>query len=131
MKKGLHIDRYEYKYILNQNQIESFQALAANYLKEDNYPHSSILSIIYDTDDFRCIRHSIDSNGFKEKLRLRKYLNNDTLFVEIKRKYLGVVYKRRKELVFNDVNILENTQIDNEIYYFFQNYQSLKRKFAI
>ena len=44
------------------------------------------------------IRHSVEAPVYKEKLRLRSYgvpTAEDPVFVELKKKYKGIVYKRR------------------------------------
>lgn len=60
-----------------------------------------ICNIYYDTIDDRLIRASIEKPVYKEKLRLRSYGTpdmNDNVFVEIKKKYNGIVNKRRTSM---------------------------------
>ena len=94
----LTFKRTEKKYLLSAELYEALWARIAPYLEPDEYPASTVCSIYYDTDDFRLIRHSIEGPVYKEKLRLRSYNipgPEDPVFVELKKKYKGVVYKRR------------------------------------
>lgn len=57
--------------------------------------------LYFDTENYRLIRRSIEKPSYKEKLRIRSYRRADpesNVFVELKKKYDGVVYKRRLEL---------------------------------
>ena len=68
------------------------------YMEPDKFGRSTVRNIYFDTDDFVLARHSIAKPDFKEKLRVRSYSKADaesTVFVELKRKFDGVVYKRR------------------------------------
>lgn len=90
--------RFEYKYVLTKEQLSFLKNAIKGHLKIDNYGRTSIASLYYDTPDFRLIRTSIDKPAFKEKVRVRCYgLASETnpVFLEIKRKYQKVVYKRR------------------------------------
>lgn len=90
--------RTEKKYLLSAEQYAALWEQMAPYLEPDDYPLSTVCSIYYDTDDYRLIRHSIEGPVYKEKLRLRSYNvpgQEDPVFVELKKKFRGVVYKRR------------------------------------
>lgn len=70
----------------------------APYRKKDVYGAYTICNIYYDTGDWRLIRKSLEKPVYKEKLRVRSYgvpTGDDKVFVELKKKYDGVVYKRR------------------------------------
>lgn len=93
--------RYEKKYLLSPGRYEAFMKIAGEHLVPDAYHKSTVRSVYYDTDDFSLIRHSIEGPVYKEKLRVRSYGPADpagTVFVELKKKYKGVVYKRRVEM---------------------------------
>ena len=93
--------RYEKKYLLSKEKYDAFMDVADAYLEPDVYYKSLVCSIYYDSDDFELIRHSIESPVYKEKLRLRSYgvpSDDSAAFVELKKKYKGVVYKRRVEM---------------------------------
>lgn len=67
-------------------------------MKKDAYGAYTICNIYYDTGDWRLIRKSLEKPVYKEKLRVRSYgvpTGDDKVFVELKKKYDGVVYKRR------------------------------------
>ena len=90
--------RYEKKYLLTQTQYEAMLAGMADCIVPDEQPRYSISNVYYDTPDYALIRASLEKPVYKEKLRLRSYGvpgSRDTVFVELKKKYDGVVYKRR------------------------------------
>lgn len=93
--------RIEKKYMITPAQRESLMEQISHLLIPDAYGKSTICSVYLDTPDFRLIRASIDAKVYKEKLRLRSYgtPNDDSrVFLEIKKKFKGVVYKRRISL---------------------------------
>ncbi len=90
--------RVEQKYLLTGEQYEALRRGMAPYVRPDVYSHYTICSIYCDTPDFAIVRNSLDKPVYKEKLRLRSYGvpgSRDTAFVELKKKFDGVVYKRR------------------------------------
>ena len=95
---GYVFKRYELKYILDSAQYAAIKAEIEKRLSPDEFGRNTVQSLYYDTPDNRLIRASIEKPAFKEKLRVRCYnLNDDdkNVYVEMKRKYDGVVYKRR------------------------------------
>ncbi len=94
----LTFERYEYKYLLDRETFLRISGQLRPHLNHDAFYSSTVCSIYYDTPDYRLIRHSIEKPLFKEKLRLRSYnvpTPDSEVFVELKRKYDGLVYKRR------------------------------------
>lgn len=90
--------RYEKKYLVNRAQYDALSKVLADRMVPDRFAQSTIGNIYYDTPDFRLIRRSLDRPAYKEKLRLRTYRvpNAQTeAFVEIKKKFDHIVYKRR------------------------------------
>jgi hypothetical protein len=90
--------RYEKKYFLSPCQQEQLLRRIAPYMKEDAFDSYTICNIYYDTPDWRLIRASLEKPAYKEKLRVRSYgvpTETDRVFVELKKKFDGVVYKRR------------------------------------
>jgi hypothetical protein len=90
--------RYEIKYMVTAEQKARIQKAMEPYMELDRFGRSTVRNIYFDTDDFVLARHSIAKPDYKEKLRIRSYSKADadsTVFVELKRKYEGVVYKRR------------------------------------
>ena len=97
----LSFQRYEKKYLMRPEQYEMLWQELAPRLRPDEYFANTVSSVYYDTPDYDLIRHSLQKPVYKEKLRLRGYgeTNHDSLvFVELKKKFQGVVYKRRIEL---------------------------------
>lgn len=140
MKSNDTFKRYEKKYLLTKEEQEAFLELVKDYLKVDQYGESTICNLYYDTPSYELIRTSIDKPLYKEKLRLRSYGVPDKetkTFVEVKKKYDGIVYKRRIELPLEQAeHYLDqgmspelNTQIKHEIDYFLGLYQPVKKMY--
>ena len=94
----LTFKRYEKKYLLTRGQYERLWQSLSPYIEPDEYFKSTVCSVYYDTEDFSLIRHSLDKPVYKEKLRLRSYNvpgEDDAVFLELKKKFRGIVYKRR------------------------------------
>ena len=94
----LTFKRSEKKYLLSAAQYETLRAELSARLVPDEYFLSTVCSVYYDSADFELIRRSIDSPVYKEKLRLRSYGvpgPDSPVFIELKKKYRGTVYKRR------------------------------------
>ena len=95
--------RKEMKYLLTAQQYQQLMKELADRIVPDDFPVSAISNLYYDTPDFRLIRTSLQKPKYKEKLRLRCYKvpNADTqAFLEIKKKAMGIVYKRRESLPY-------------------------------
>ena len=94
----LSFKRYEKKYLLSAGQYARLMEVLRPHIEPDEYFRSTVCSLYYDTEDCRLIRHSIEGPVYKEKLRLRSYgvpTAEDPVFVELKKKYKGIVYQRR------------------------------------
>ncbi len=90
--------RYESKYFTDSRQYAGVLHTFERYAEPDRYGRSRICSVYYDTPDRRLIRASLEKPVYKEKLRLRTYgvpQDGSSAFIEIKKKYKGIVYKRR------------------------------------
>lgn len=95
--------RYEYKYLLTRQQHHAILDSIRSHMALDQYGHSTVFNIYYDTPSFSLIRASLDHPLYKEKLRLRSYgSSQETGFLELKKKYDGIVYKRRISLPYED-----------------------------
>ena len=133
--------RHEIKYLITQKQYHELLDVLCQYMTPDKYHLSTIRNIYYDTDDYYMIRHSIEKPTYKEKLRIRAYRTVDSsgnVFVELKKKYNGIVYKRREEMPYQTAcDFLNkkvkpfNTQIINEISYVLDYYKVLKPRIYI
>ncbi|MBQ6701988.1 MAG: polyphosphate polymerase domain-containing protein [Clostridia bacterium] len=128
--------RYELKYLLTADQKEKILEAMAPYMEPDKYGQTTIRNIYFDTDNYRLIRRSNEKPVYKEKLRIRSYAqakNDSTVFVELKKKYKKVVYKRRLSMcldgamawVSGDAPCPSDTQITREIEYFIKFYGGL------
>ena len=131
--------RYEIKYLLDDRQRDALMKAMDGRMKIDRFGHTIIRNIYFDTDNYRLIRTSLDKPVYKEKLRIRSYSQvngDDEVFVELKKKYESVVYKRR--IVLPESKAMEwlaeggkqpgGSQIENEIEYFRNFYEGLKPK---
>lgn len=121
--------RYELKYLVTEVQKEKLLQGMKAHMQEDRYGQSIIRNIYFDTDNHRLIRRSIEKPAYKEKLRIRSYAqasDDSIVFVELKKKFDGVVYKRRLPMALRDaMDWIEggkdcpvDTQIAREIQYF-------------
>ncbi|MCR5664159.1 MAG: polyphosphate polymerase domain-containing protein [Oscillospiraceae bacterium] len=96
--------RIEKKYLLTEAQLDALLQRIGAQLKPDEFGRSTVLSLYLDTPDHRIIRNSIEAADYKEKLRLRSYGTaraDSTVFLELKKKYGGVVYKRRAAMTLS------------------------------
>lgn len=128
--------RYEMKYMLTRRQKEELLRIMEPYMALDQYGRDTIRNIYFDTDSYRLIRRSIERPVYKEKLRIRSYRQvgpESPVYVELKKKFESVVYKRRisvPEKQAMDWICLggdhEDSQIAREIEYFRQFYATLQ-----
>ena len=128
--------RTEKKYLINESQFKQLIRLAGSKIIPDKFEKSSICNIYFDTPDHLLIRKSIEKPVYKEKLRLRSYgipSVGSNVFTELKKKYKGIVYKRRTVMTYCDAlnylysgkEVPESGQIINEINYFIEFYKTL------
>ena len=133
--------RVEKKYRVTQQKKDALLAEIGKYLTPDPHGRSTICSLYLDTPDFLLIRNSIDARTYKEKLRLRSYGTPDgdtKVFLEIKKKFKGVVYKRRVSMTLAEAEDYltnkispERSQIMDEIDYAMKFYRYPKPKVLI
>ena len=139
MTNQMIFKRYELKYILTVAQKQSVLEAMASHMQLDRYGRDTIRNIYFDTDNYRLIRRSMERPVYKEKLRLRSYRQvtaEGDVYVELKKKYDGVVYKRRLvmpqkqaiECIAAGVALPADSQISREIDYFVRYYQGLRPK---
>lgn len=121
--------RYEKKFILTPEQYRGILPLLEPWMKTDKYGEYTICNLYYDTDTFDLIRTSVAKPPYKEKFRLRSYGvpgDDDPVFGEIKKKFDGVVYKRRVAAPLTEMERFlaggelshESPQIQREIRWF-------------
>lgn len=132
--------RYEKKYMLTPEQYRKLLSDIGKEIEEDEYGQYTICNIYYDTPNYELIRTSIEKPVYKEKFRLRSYgvpKSDDTIFAEIKKKYNGVVYKRRiaehpdviRAFIEEKQMLQEDRQIQGEIQWFLQMYDPVPKVF--
>ncbi len=129
-------NRYEKKYRINDACYQRLRERLPEYMEADAYSRDgglyTICNIYYDTPQNDLIRHSTEETFYKEKLRLRSYglaAPEDKVFLEIKKKYNGLVNKRRTRLTLTEAYSFVktgrlpeykpymNAQVLNELYY--------------
>lgn len=129
--------RYELKYLLSKEQQLSLLQVMKEHMVPDKYGRSTISNIYFDTPDKLLIRRSLDKPRYKEKLRVRSYgiaKSDTTVFVELKKKYQGIVYKRRismsehiaTDYLVHQEPLKEQSQISREIDYVMKLYDRIE-----
>lgn len=106
MANEMKFKRYEVKFKISRAQYEQIKKELPAYMIPDEHGKSTIFSLYYDTPDFRLIRRSMEHPEYKEKLRLRSYgvvTPDQPVFLELKKKYKKIVYKRRIEMTEEEV----------------------------
>lgn len=102
-------NRYELKFIITDEQYNILRERLDEYMESDAYSKNgefyTICNIYYDSPDNELIRRSLEGPVYKEKMRLRSYGTVETdkkVFLEIKKKYQGLVNKRRTKILLGD-----------------------------
>ena len=136
---GNYIDvfeRTEQKYLLDEKTYMKLREKLEGKAEVDSYGLTTICNIYYDTPDHRLIRASLEKPLYKEKVRVRSYgtpKGDSTVFVELKKKFEGIVYKRRVDMTLeqsgrftqNGELPMNNPQIEKELAYCFSLYDDL------
>ncbi|MCI8600771.1 MAG: polyphosphate polymerase domain-containing protein [Oscillospiraceae bacterium] len=141
---GQVFDRYEKKYMLSPAQYEKLRTAVDGRFSPDSYGLHTICSVYYDTEDYTVTRLSADKPVYKEKLRLRSYTvpggplpgPESMVFLELKKKFKGVVNKRRISLTLREARAylqegippenVSDAQIFREIDWFVRRWQPSK-----
>lgn len=144
MKPKKEFKRKEHKFFINSEIYDSFIKDLSNHMSIDSHGLHTIMSLYYDTDDYLFIKRSMEKPTYKEKLRVRSYgtPNNQThVFLELKKKIQGTVYKRRIELPYSDYlkwekdrslqEHLKQTQTYREIEWVSKRHKTLKPRVLI
>lgn len=129
--------RYEYKYLLTREQKELLQNVMEEYMIPDEYGKSTICNLYFDTPQYLLIRRSIENKVYKEKVRLRTYGRAEPAgeaFIELKKKYKKVVYKRRIcteyekaiQYLCRGERVVGESQIGEELDYALRLYQGIR-----
>lgn len=125
--------RVEQKYLLTAEKKAQILERLKEKMTLDRYSPETICNIYFDTQDCELIQHSLEKPVYKEKVRLRSYNTPDLdskVFLEIKKKFKGIVSKRRISVplkyVYKYLNcereIAQDGQISKELDYCFKKY---------
>ena len=136
MKYQAIFKRFEIKFILSGQQMVFIKERMQPFMRGDSYGKTSIRNLYYDTDCYHLIRRSCEKPIYKEKLRVRSYGAVDcdgSVFVELKKKFDKIVYKRRVVLperqamdwLSGSMSAPDVSQITAEIDYFLHYYNGL------
>lgn len=110
-------ERFELKYMLSTAQRDKLFNLMKLHMVPDEFGKSKINSLYFDTPSKLIIRKSIENKEYKEKLRLRCYgdfQSEKLVFLELKKKYNGVVYKRRISMTMEEAqNFIKYDEVPN------------------
>lgn len=126
--------RYEAKYQLTDAQRERLARTMATHMAPDEHGPSTVRNVYYDTPSHLLARRSAEHPRYKEKLRIRSYApvgRDDPVFLELKKKCAGIVYKRRCTLSLADAHALlmgergAQGQIEREIAFSAGRYEGL------
>lgn len=126
--------RYEIKYQLTDGQRDRLERAMQAHMRPDEYGPSTVRNVYFDTPSHLLARRSAEHPYYKEKIRVRSYApaGEDTpVFLELKKKCDGIVYKRRCTLALGDANALltgaraPQGQIEREIAFSASRYERL------
>ena len=121
--------RTEKKYAVPPHLYEEIKARVLTFMNADpTYPVYTLCNVYFDSDGYDLARRSIEKpTVFKEKLRVRSYgtpTSDSKVYVEVKKKYKGVVYKRRAGMTYAEAQDFllrgippKDTQIIRELAY--------------
>ena len=135
-------NRFEKKYLIRNEQYEELVNRLNEYMELDPYNQANgfytICNIYYDTKNHDLIKRSLAKPEYKEKLRLRAYgvpESGTKGYMEIKKKYKGIVNKRRTNITLQEaydymetqkkpkIQAYHNQQVLAEIDYFMKRYE--------
>lgn len=115
-----HFQRQELKFFVDNHIINALIPEFNAYIRRDRYSEHGpyeIHSVYFDTIDWQAFYTKIDGNKRRQKFRIRSYTidpsEDDTVFIEIKEKYDGTVYKRRSPIPFREAKkVITGAKID-------------------
>ena len=133
-------DRYEKKYLLEEQTYRRLREELSQYMQEDSFGLHTIRNLYFDTDDDVLIRTSIEKPQYKEKFRIRCYgdpSEGAVCFLEIKKKYQGRVNKRRVVMDIDEAKAYleegkkpeRQGQIFHEVAYFLDHYDLQPKRY--
>lgn len=93
------LNRFEVKYLVPTRALPELSAELGDYVVPD--PHSGgtqgygVFSIYWDSPQFRFFWEKVEGLKCRRKLRFRRYLGSDEVFIELKQRQDRTVQKRR------------------------------------
>lgn len=134
---GAVFERHEMKFLLNMQQRCFLERAIQGRMRPDEHGESTICNVYFDTPDYLLVRRSLERPVYKEKIRMRSYgpaYGDDAVFLELKKKYDGIVYKRRITLSLKEaeaymdgeISMPSESQIGREIDWFCRYYGQLQ-----
>ena len=108
-------ERHEKKYLVSADHVEVIKKKIIQNMASVKHDEYLVQNIYFDNDEWDIIRISNDKPKYKEKMRLRCYGIPDRdsdVFIELKKKYNGIVYKRRAAIPNSE---LVNKNLNNAI----------------
>jgi VTC domain len=102
--------RYEYKYLIDYEQLSRIRSLMQHYVQHDSYAAKfggqyTVRSIYLDSPKMHMYHTKQDGLPHRLKVRLRGYnIGDDSsqVFLELKKKYQGPILKNRGQLTFGE-----------------------------
>ena len=107
--------RYEYKYIVHNSKLEQLRQMVLPFVELDQFAETgeknqyTVRSIYFDTPRYDFYYEKIEGIKNRKKVRLRGYDEekaDNTVFLEIKRKYNIPIIKYRAPVTFQDAQIM-------------------------
>lgn len=126
--------RREVKFLVTDEQRATIELAASAHMEADAWGATTVCNVYYDTPTSLLIRRSTEKPRYKEKIRIRSYGRREPgapVFVELKKKFKGVVYKRRAVMDEDRAAALlaghgdPQTQIEREIDFAVRRYDGL------
>lgn len=117
-----HFQRQELKYFVSNHLIDALIPEFNAFIERDRFskfgPYE-IHSIYFDTEDWQAFYSKLDGNQRRQKFRIRSYIldpsEEDNVFIEVKEKYNGTIFKRRSPIKFKDAKtIITGARIEKD-----------------
>lgn len=133
-KVQLTFRRTEAKYLLDPAQRMGLMQAMSGRMVPDEHGPATVRNVYYDTPTALLARRSAEHPAYKEKIRTRCYgapKPGAPIFLELKKKCDGVVYKRRAEVLPERAEALlagtaaPKTQIERELAFAASRYEGL------
>jgi hypothetical protein len=130
--------RNEKKYLITNAQAASIESILSGHMVPDMVGTYWVQNIYFDNNNWDVINTSMSKPFYKEKIRLRCYgtfVSARCMFLELKKKYDGIVYKRRAAIPkqfldsVEDALVEDNTQIARELLFHLQSEPIVKKMF--